>query len=68
MKIFKYYSKNNENKQFEFKNEYGFQSTIRQVLEIDAQNGLYAVVMDGTDGIFILRIDFITGDFKITVK
>ena len=24
--------------------------------------------MDGTDGIFILRIDFITGDFKITVK
>ena len=24
--------------------------------------------MDGGDGIFVLRIDFITGDFKITLK
>jgi hypothetical protein len=57
-----------ENKSFEYKNEHSFSSTIRQVVEIDALNGLYGVVMDGGDGIFVLRIDFITGDFKITVK
>jgi hypothetical protein len=38
------------------------------VVEIDSINGLYGLVMDGTDGIYILRIDFITGDYKITEK
>jgi len=63
LKLFKYHNKN-----FEFKQEYPFTSSIRSLIEIDATNGFFGVVMDGEDGIAIVRIDFITGDFKITLK
>lgn len=35
---------------------------------MDPANGYFAVVMDGDDGIFILKIDLVTGDYKITLK
>ena len=63
LKLFIYF-----NKSFEYKSEYSFSSTIRQILQIDSQNGIFGVVMDNDDGIFILRIDYITGDYKMTLK
>lgn len=63
LKLFIYF-----NKSFEYKSEYSFSSTIRQILEIDPKNGIFGVVMDNDDGIFILRIDYITGDYKMTLK
>jgi hypothetical protein len=38
------------------------------VVEIDPKEGLIAVVMDGEDGIVLLRIDLVTGDYKISLK
>ena len=38
------------------------------MVEIDPVEGVYGVVMDGDDGIVVLRIDFITGDYKISLK
>jgi hypothetical protein len=35
---------------------------------VDFANGLVAVVMDHDEGIYILRVDFITGDYQITLK
>ena len=38
------------------------------MVEIDPVDGVYGVVMDGDDGIVVLRIDLVTGDYKISVK
>ena len=60
VKIFKY-----SNRHFDFKSELAFSQTIKQIVEIDQESGIFAIIMDHSEEIQILRVDLVTGDYKI---
>lgn len=50
---------------YEFKQELQFATRIQSLVEVDPANNFFAAVMEGDEGLAIIRIDFITGDYKI---
>ena len=38
---------------------------MRQIVEIDPVNGVFAIILDGNGGIILVRLDLVTGDYKI---
>ena len=60
VKIFNY-----SNRNFTHKKDISEPVHIKQIIEIDPVNGVFALVMEESHGLVIIRIDLVTGDYAV---